>query len=266
MNCLHCNKPVEGKRNTKKYCGNTCKQYAYLNRNFAMPSNLNSVSLISHEIKPDQENKASNSIASTDGNNNVNNDHSTEINKLNLKLTNNHEYKNGLIEEEYEYINAEILDRIQNGYISLNVTSIYFTSRNAGRITQHNFAAFSYMLPRIRCILENLFQLTYKRKLYYRTAICICKALEEMLFSEHVKLLPGDFPFFEDLLRLNDQFIPIAKSLECDKEGIKFILNKTAIVRYIMILSLIRDCTKKEPFHKLFPEIYKSSPTRSSLA
>lgn len=239
MNCLHCNKPIEGKRNTKKYCSNTCKQYAYLSRNFAMPSNLNSVSLISNENKTDLENKESNSIVLNSRNNIP-------------------ETKNQLIEQEYEYIQADILDRIQESYITQDYTSLYFTTKNGGRVTPQNISAFSYVLPRIRCIIENLFQLTYKRRLYYRTAITICKAIEEMLLSEYIKLLPTDFPFFEDLLKLHGQFDPIARSLEGDKEGIKFTLNKAAIVRYIMILNLIRDSTKKEPFEKLFPQAYKS--------
>ena len=45
MNCLHCNKPIEGKRNTKKYCSNTCKQYAYLNRSFNSSPNLEEMRL-----------------------------------------------------------------------------------------------------------------------------------------------------------------------------------------------------------------------------
>ena len=45
MNCLHCNKPIEGKRNTKKYCSNTCKQYAYLNRSFNSLPNLEEMKL-----------------------------------------------------------------------------------------------------------------------------------------------------------------------------------------------------------------------------
>lgn len=239
MNCLYCNKPIEGKRNTKKYCGNTCKQYAYLKRSFSLPSDLTAVSLTSDERNLNQN-----------------------TTNINLKPTSNHEYKKQITEQEYQYINADMLDRIQSGYISLNVTSSYFrdSNRNGGWITPQNFSAFSYMLPRLRCILENLFQLNYKRNLYYPTAIAISKAIEEMLLPDHIKLLPGDFPFFEDLKKIHEQFIPMANYLENDKEGIKFRLTKTAIVRYIMILSLIRDCTKKESFSTLFPEICKPVP------
>lgn len=243
MNCLYCNKPIEGKRNTKRYCGNTCKQYAYLKRSFSFPLDSNSISLIDSE-------KTSNpkeNLQSTDD--------------TNLKPRINYEYKNQLTEREYQYINADILDRIQQGYVSLEITNSYFTNnvKNGGRITPQNFSAFSYIMPRIRCVIENLFQLSYKRKLHYQTAITICKAVEEMLLSNHINQLPNDFPFWKDLKKIQEQFIPMANYLKEDKEGIKFQLTKPVIVRYILILSLIRDCTRKEPFITLFPDLCKTS-------
>jgi hypothetical protein len=257
MNCLYCNKPIEGKRNTKKYCGNTCKQYAYLNRNFAMPmpSNLNALSL-----KNDAENKTALSEKENySSNNQLSNNPPQITNTTNIKPIINHEYKNQIIQQEYKYIRPDILERIQDEHISLTITRSYFTTNTnrGGRMVPQNFAAFTYFVPRIRCIIENLFQLTYKTKIYYRTAITICKAIEEMLASEYIKQLPGDFPFISDLINLHEQFYPMAKYLEDEKEGTKFKLSRTAIVRYIMILDLIRDCSKKQPFNKLFPELCK---------
>ncbi len=269
MNCLHCHKQIEGKRNTKKYCSNTCKQYAYLNRSFSVPSNLNGVTINSTQNKIVQTNEMldlENELNTLNPNLDTPPTIEKETISINQQTTRNHEYKNQLIEEEYKYIYADILDRIQHGYISLNYTNIYFTysTKNGGRITEQNVSAFAYILPRIRCIIENLFQLTYKRKLYYNTAITICKALEEILLSEQIKTLSGDFPFIIDLIKLHEQFMPIASYLESEKDGIKFKLTKSAIVRYILILNLIRESTKKEPFNKLFPELCKPAKPNTS--
>ena len=255
MNCLYCNKPIEGKRNTKKYCGNTCKQYAYLNRNFAMPtpSDLNALSL-----KNETENKTT--LSEKDSSYNQLPNNSPQITThTNLNPIINHEHKNQLNQQEYKYIRPDILERIQEEYISLTITRGYFTTNTnrGGRMTQQNFGAFAYFVPRIRCIIENLFQLSYKRKIYYRTAFTICKAIEEMLASEYLKQLPGDFPFISDLINLHKQFYPMAKYLEDDQEGTKFKLSRKAIVRYIMILDLIRDCSTKQPFNELFSELCK---------
>lgn len=267
MNCLHCHKPIEGKRNTKKYCSNTCKQYAYLNRSFSTPSSLHGVAINSTESKTDHSNEitelktALNALTRNSGTLPI-----KQTNSINQQKIRNHEYKNQLIEEEYKYIYADILDRIQQGYVSLNYTNSYFaySTKNGGRITEQNASAFAYILPRIRCIIENLFQLTYKRKLYYNTAITICKAIEEILLSEQIKTLPGDFPFIIDLIKLHEQFMPMASYLESDKDGIKFKLTKSAIVRYILILNLIRESAKKEPFSKLFPDLCKPTKPNTS--
>ena len=261
MNCLHCNKPIEGKRNTKKYCSNTCKQYAYLNRSFASPTILSSVSLISNENKTEENNNETLIVASTNGNANATSNDFGINSHLLTKPISHYEDEQQLIEkEEYQYINVDILDRIQHGYYSLTMGKEYFTSNTniGGRFTEHTLPAFSYMVPRVRCIIENLFLPSYKKKVFYKTIKTISNALEEILFSDYLKALPNDFPFFNDLLKLHEQFRPLAKALEGDKEGIKFTLNKAAIVRYILILNLVRDCTKKEPFHKLFPELYKT--------
>lgn len=237
MNCLHCHKPIEGKRSTKKYCSSTCKQYAYLNRNFSMPNEL--------KLVPNGNIKSQ----------------ILENNEIVLKVEELKNIQHVIKEEgEYQYITPEILDKIQHGYISLNIGKNYFSNNtnNGGRITNNNFSAFSYFVPRLRCIIENLFQISYKSKVHYKTIKAISMALEEMLRSEQIKMLPNDFPFIDDFIKLFDQFLPLARALEGDKEGIKFTLNKTAIVRYIMILYLVRDCTKKEPFNKLFPEVCKN--------
>ncbi len=259
MNCLHCHKPIEGKRNTKKYCSNTCKQYAYLNRSYSLPSNLNGVTTNSPENKTIQTKEIADLEIELNTTANILPVKEKETNTINQQTTRNHEYKNQLNEEEYKYIFADILERIHHGYVSLNYTRSYFiySTKNGGRIAEQNVSAFAYILPRIRCIIENLFQLTYKRKLYYNTAITICKAIEEILLSEQIKTLPGDFPFIIDLIKLHEQFMPMASYLETDKEGIKFKLTKSAIVRYILILNLIRDAAKKEPFTKLFPDLCK---------
>jgi hypothetical protein len=242
MNCLHCNKSFEGRRNTKKYCSTTCKQYAYLNRSFNQPVNQN---VVSNFV---EENNIIPVIKNSDFSISENNNIPSEAREHN--------------EEEYKYVDVDILNKIRQAHIASNITSNYFTrsTNYDGRINDNNQKAFVYMIPRMRCIIENLFQLTYKRKIYYRTTITIFKALQEMLFSDYIKALPGDFPFFEDLLKMYEQFKLLAAYLEEDKEGVKFTLNKTAIVRYIIILSLIRDCTEKQPFQKLFPELYKTKP------
>ena len=254
MNCLYCDKPIEGKRNTKKYCNSTCKQYAYLHRSFGMPSDLNSPSLITDEIKNDLREKGIETNISANENQNPGSIIKTLMIPPDLRKQ--------ITEQEYQYIYPGIFKKIQDGYFYPNIDGIYFTNKvnYGGRINQNNFGAFTYILPRLRCLIENLFQLSHKKSIYYRTAITICGAVKEMLLSEHRRLLPVDFPFFEDLIKIHEQFDSIADYLKGNKEGIKFRLNKTAIARYLTILILIRERTEKLPFNILFPELVKIKP------
>lgn len=253
MNCLHCNKPIEGKRNTKKYCSNTCKQYAYLNRSFSSSPSLEemrldldvsgrAVQIENHQLTPIKKEQHE----------------QTELikNKTQEKVIK--EKESDL--EGYKYLQIDLLDRIQQTLILSDVKHHYFSdnANRGGKITQNNIGAFAFVLPRIRCLVENLFQLSYKKKVYHKTALAFYKAIEQILLSEQLKQLPGDFPFFEDLCKLYEQFNLLSKHLEQEKEGVKFTLTKQAIIRYLVILNLIRYATKKEPFQKLFPELLKT--------
>lgn len=264
MNCLHCNKPIEGKRNTKKYCNNTCKQYAYLNRSFNSSPNLEEMKLdlgISDNVV--QSEKQQLVTIKTEQH------EQKELIKNKTQEIVIQEKDNDL--EGYKYLQIDLLDRIQQTIIFSDVKEHYFSdnTNRGGRITQNNVGAFAFVLPRIRCLVENLFQLSYKKKVYHKTAFTFYKAIEQILLSEQLKQLPGDFPFFEDLCKLYEQFHLLSKHLEQEKEGVKFTLTKQAIIRYLVILNLIRHATKKEPFQKLFPELIKLpspvTPNRSKV-
>lgn len=257
MNCLHCHKPVEGKRNTKKYCSKTCKQYAYLQRNSILPQNLAIVPL-SEANQEDHKRESAENNYPLQGNlvEIRNSTHElTTVPKIQSNESNN-------AHKEYKAVWPDILRKIQDAFCELRIDRNYFktTDHYNGRIDASNYFAFAYMIPRLRCIVENLFQLSYKSKIYFKTAKAISKALEEMIMSNHIKELPKDFPFFEDLFKMHEQFKQLTDFLENDKEGIKFNLSKTAVVRNIVIIDLIRDYSKKEPFSKLFPEVLKENP------
>jgi len=252
MNCLHCNKPIEGKRNTKKYCSNTCKQYAYLNRSFNSPPNLEEMKLdLGISDNAVQSEKQQLVTIKTEQH------EQKELIKNKTQEIVIQEKDNDL--EGYKYLQIDLLDRIQQTLILSDFKEYYFSDNpnRGGRITQNNVGAFAFVLPRIRCLVENLFQLSYKKKVYHKTAFTFYKAIEQILLSEQLKQLPGDFPFFEDLCKLYEQFQLLSKHLEQEKEGVKFTLTKQAIIKYLFVLNLIRHATKKEPFQKLFPELIK---------
>jgi hypothetical protein len=140
MNCLHCNKPIEGKRNTKKYCSNTCKQYAYINRSFNQSVNYNAVSK-KMERNSAQIKFKKNDLDVSDSSNPEKN---AEITKNTFSNSTNtilksgtHEYiktehqeKENFKSQEHQYIDSDILEKIQQGQTSLKTANNYFTNNS----------------------------------------------------------------------------------------------------------------------------------------
>lgn len=254
MNCLYCNKPVEGRRNTKKYCSKTCKQYAYLNRSFGInssPATIDDSKLVltspeeikNHSEKAEEEQKP----------NLQNNFPQKTIGPSHLYRTKK--------EEEKTYCNVwpDIFRRIQDMQIASDINGNYFqTSGYGARVTPSNFSAFSFIMPRLYCMIENLFRISYKRKVYHNTIQCLHLAMVETILTEQMKQMPIDFPYLDDLFQLFDQLDNLSKALEEDKDGIKFSLAKNSIAKYLIFLGLIRENIQKKSFAELFPEIYKS--------
>ncbi len=254
MNCLHCNKLIEGKRNTKKYCSKTCKQYAYLNRSFGINSSqkildngkpaLSSPEEIKNHSEKSEENQKPN----------------LENNFLGQTKGPSQLYRLKKEEERtYTAIWPKIFSRIQDIQIASDINGNYFRTEGYGaRVTPTNFPAFSFIIPRLRCVIENLFMLSYKRKVYHKTIKCLHLAMVETILSEQMKQMPNDFPYLDEIFQLYDQLDRLSKALEGDKEGIKFSLSKNSIAKYIIFLELIRESVHKKPFSELFQEIYKS--------
>lgn len=251
MNCLHCNKPIESQRSTKKYCSKTCKQYAYLQRNLGLainkPTEIENRDLESH--MPEH------TVSETEDNISVVVD--KDPNKK-LGLSQLYRLKKEVSDKDREYIHIwpDMLCRLQDAQIALDINPNYFRSSTYGsRITKENLPAMSFVLPRLRCIIENIFFISHKRKVYYKTIKYIFLALQQTIFSDQMKVMPKDFPFMKDLFTLYDGLEKMEMSLKGDKEGIKFSLSKNNTVSFILFLGLIRSVVDKIPFTELFPEL-----------
>jgi hypothetical protein len=102
--------------------------------------------------------------------------------------------------------------------------------------------------------------LGYRRKVHYKTIHFLCRALAKTLDSEHYKaiLKCGGFPFTNDINKLCFQMKKISLALKQNKEGIKLTIDTASLLRYIIILKVIREfSTKRYSFRNLFPELYE---------
>lgn len=235
MNCLNCNKPIDSKRNTKKYCSNTCKQYAYLKRN---GTNFEENQDFSNEI-----------IASGEKSTEIETTHESIAEKLPIKP---------VVESGYKKIRPKILSILEDASFRVEYDGMYFSTDDLGSIRPENFEAFGNVCKRIYCILENVLTLNYKRKVFYNTILILRKGLAETLTSAFYKQLPKDFPFTESLMNLFEQLGEFESYLFKNQEGLKFSLEKSRMVHYINILRILRRFVLEKPtFRELFPHYFK---------
>ena len=238
MTCEHCNKPFEAKRSTKKYCSNTCRQYAYQKRRPVLEESdvssetnmgITEQPIISQRI----ESSGNKSIALIPGSKRSE-------------------------ESGYEYFWPDIFTRIEDECCKQTyLDDLYFKPAHlSGKLSPVNASDFSYVCPRIICILENLFFLSYKRRVYYNTIHVLFLALQEVLVSDQLKRMPEPFPFFSDVWKLYKQIKGFDAMLKDNKEGIKFTLEKNSIARFIYILGMLREVTERKSFKCLFPSLF----------
>lgn len=239
MNCHYCNKPIENqRRSTKKYCNDTCKQYAYIRRRYMQPSDSG---------RMDAEHVPVNGLASP-----VINE------KQEGKITDNKNESPPALDARatYKKIRPAIIKQLDE--FDFTAYKKYFTL--GGQLKTENFPYIKYIIPRIRSIVENILSLSHRRKVDYKTINLLHRALVKTIGSPQYRgmLKYGDFPFAKDLNRLCLQLQKLSQSLKHDREGIKLTIDKASLFRYIIIVKVIREFYHKNyTFQELFPELYQ---------
>lgn len=228
MNCLHCQQTFTPKRKTKKYCSNTCKQYAYLSRN-----------PVYGEIANENIENMGNTISINEP-------------EQKISLIENKPF----ISHNYEKIRPRILDLMETSFTF--ITSGYFLDYIEENIFPENAKAFTNICKKTYCIIENLFFLSYKRKVYCNTIHCLYEALVETLNTEQLKKIPEDFPFLSDLFEIQQQLKELLKILRQNKEGIKFSMEINKKAKYTHTLKLLREELGDRPsFRKTFSHFFE---------
>ena len=240
MNCHYCNKPIENhKRSTKRYCNDTCKQYAYLKRRYMQPGGLGKVHSESAIITESQSNETT-----------------QEKREEKTEISNNGGQPFFSSKVNYRKIRPAITKQLDE--FDFSGHKKYFSGK--GRLTSENFRHFVFLLPRIRCLVENILTLSHKRAVHYKTVSFLYRALVKTVGSEHYRALIkyGDFPFAKDLNRLLLQFQKLSLALRNSKEGIKFFIDKPSLLRYMIILKVVMErSSNRAPFRELFPELFE---------
>jgi len=214
--CARCGKPFQSKRDTKKFCSETCKQYAYLIRHGLDIERLRTVNNVNDTI-------------------NVNNNATA---KAHIKM-----------EEKITFERPLIINLIENGMNNqphldsvIGQPDNYWNSNDA--------LIVKWMNMRLKCILHNLIKLSYKEKVFPATFFALSEALMQLVRSNQYKLLPKNYPYSFFIQQMAEKIKAIAEQSNYYGE-VKLPLSQKKKAEYIVILYNLSNLTPLRKFNEL---------------
>ena len=226
--CQHCRKTFNPKRNTKKFCSETCKQYAYLTRHGLQVHRLNIVNNVNDDKKDTDANEDLGLI---------------ENSELTIKIP---EIKT---EEKIYFTRPQIIQLIEE---ELN-NQHYFNSMIAhpeSRWNEREAMIIKWFNIRFKCILNNLIRLSYKESIFSQTLDALSSALHKMCASTNFKMLPNNYPYKFLLQELEEQIRVQSERVKQYGE-LKFTLSQKKKAGYIVILYNLSNLTPLRKFSEL---------------
>jgi hypothetical protein len=192
--CSHCNTPFTANRKDKKYCSNSCKQMAFLKRQWTdgtLLSKHQNVNLVNHQLTEIPE---SQNVKPSNAHIDVSISKETESKTVNLKsLALEHIYK----PVQCKWIN-EIYQSVKE---SGNSERLNYSATDFGeKSTQVEWVSIHY-----RCLLECVITLSQMRVIEWDSLAELVNAFIFMISSTHFKDLPDNYPFTKNIIALKDQ-------------------------------------------------------------
>ena len=215
--CARCGKAFESKRETKKFCSETCKQYAYLIRHGLDIQRLRIV------------NNGIDGIGTTDNN---------TIKQAHINMEEKITFERPLI--------IKLIEDIMNNQHHLDSMiahpDSYWDKDKALIVKWFNM--------RLKCILHNLIKLSYKEKVFPTTLSALSEALVQMLRSNQYKFLPENYPYTFFIKQLTEKIAEITEQ-SIDYAEIKLPLNQKKKAEFIAILYNLSALTPLRKFNEL---------------
>ncbi len=214
--CARCGKPFQSKRDTKKFCSETCKQYAYLIRHGLDIERLRTVNNVNDTINVNNNTTANSHI------------------KTEEKITFERPLIINLIEDCMN--NQHHLDSM------IAHPDNYWNSNDA--------LIVKWMNMRLKCILHNLIKLSYKAKVFPATFLALSNALMQLVRSNQYKMLPKNYPYSFFIQQMSEKIKAIAEQSNYYGE-VKLPLSQKKKAEYIVILYNLSNLTPLRKFNEL---------------
>jgi hypothetical protein len=215
--CARCGKNFQSKRETKKFCSETCKQYAYLIRHGLDIQRLRSV------------NNVIDGIVTTDNN---------TIKQAHINMEEKITFERPLI--------IKLIEDIMNNQHHLDSMIAHpysYWDKDKALIVK-------WFNMRLKCILHNLIKLSYKEKVFPATLSALSEALVQMLRSNQYKFLSENYPYKFFIQQLAGKIIEITEQ-SINYGEIKLPLSLKRKAEFIVMLYNFSNLTPLRKFNEL---------------
>lgn len=235
--CLQCGRPLQSKRNTKKYCSDTCKQLAFYKRSGSAlsaindefpttakryieePFNGNAINTrpIHQDVLKEQfhENPSAQTV----------NDKQTFTVKQQEK-------------ERYEWVRSQLVDSIAD--YADNSEALFMFQQPQQYWSSYSLPTVKWISLRMRCLVESLIKLSHFTDVDYESIIAVKEAFSALTDSNHFKKLPANYPFTSLVIELGQKIALIAKQHK-HFDAIRFRLTVNRKVELIAIRYILAD-------------------------
>ncbi len=251
--CLHCGKPMQYQRSTKKYCSDNCKQLAFYKRNgLALVNSDEDLPLSGKHIEKESvenevaliqsyQQELSEQFAGDLPLKSLNDEHAVTLN-------NSFTVKPEEDEAPYKCVLSKMIYSIAD-YID-NSEALFMFQHPGDYWGIHTLLTVKWVSLRLRCLLESLIKLSNFSAVGYDNIVAVKDAFTALLDSNPFKRLPSDYPFTILIKEMEQKLALIAKQHKhC--ESIRFRLTANRKVELIGIRFMLADFVPAIKFSEL---------------
>jgi hypothetical protein len=254
--CLHCGKPMQSQRSTKKYCSDNCKQLAFYKRSGLALSGINhDDNFPATDKQQDEESIIGKKVITEltyEENFNEPIIENLPVKPLNDKLivTVNDSFTIRPAQEEkpYECIRSKIIDSIAD-YID-NSEALFMFQCPEKYWGAHVLPTVKWVSLRLRCLLESLIKLSNISAIDYASVVAVRDAFTTLINSNQFKRLPTNYPYTELIKELEQKLAFIAKQYK-HSESILFRLTTNRKVELIANRYMLADFVQAIKFSEM---------------
>lgn len=262
-NCLYCQTAFSAKRNTKKYCSDTCKQAAFQQKRQDLGSDEFKDTISSPITRINDKQAILNDKGAVSTNEQVVlNDKLSLVNDksmgLNDDLALRTDKPNPTLElagkqEPFKYIGSDFLDEF-NYYIADREQLVEMFEIPERYWQASDYDTAYWVSLRLRCIVENILQLGAEIQFRVDLLLQLHDAIKVLRFSQAFSDLPKNYPYINFCSQIEDSlglFLDQWESKPVPSTYARIVFSRIRKIEYMAVRFILTEFVPKVPFREL---------------